>query len=169
MLQLRLQCNLTLPTVTVTSDLSVSVSPGSWTIDVRQSKTFTAVPIGGSGSYASYQWYVDSVLQSATGPSIPYSLGSAGSHSITVTVTDSLGTTSALSSAASVTVAVSPTASITPIGPLTMDAGQSQTFTASAIGGSGTIHYEWYVGCMVGPDSSNWHLHCLRIFSINYL
>ena len=62
-----------------------------------------------------------------------------------MTVTDSLGVTSALSSAATVTVAASPTVSITPVGPLTMDVGQVQTFTATASGGSGTINYQWYL------------------------
>ena len=37
---------------------TVSVSPGSWTMDVGQSKVFSAVPFGGSGVYLSYQWYV---------------------------------------------------------------------------------------------------------------
>ena len=44
--------------VTVNVAPTVSVSPGSWTMDVGQSKVFSAVPFGGSGVYLSYQWYV---------------------------------------------------------------------------------------------------------------
>lgn len=43
--------------------LSVNVSPTSWTLDMGQFKTFTATPSGGSGSYSSYQWYVDGVAR----------------------------------------------------------------------------------------------------------
>ena len=45
-------------TFTVNSTATVTVSPASWIMDVGQSKTFTATPSGGSGSYKSYQWYV---------------------------------------------------------------------------------------------------------------
>src|SRR5271157_1221029 len=79
---------------------TVSVSPTSWVMDVGQSKTFTANPTGGSGTYSSYAWYVDSTLQSGqTAATLSYSPGSSGSHSITVTVTDNLGGTSAQSTA----------------------------------------------------------------------
>ena len=77
--------------------LSVSITPANQvTVIVGQSLTLAAVASGGSGSYTSYQWYVDSTLQSeATTSSFTYSPGSStGMHSITVTVTDSLGTTS---------------------------------------------------------------------------
>ncbi len=125
---------------------TVSVSPASWAMDVGQSKTFTATPSGGSGIYNSYQWYVDGSAQSGqTLSTFSYSPISAGSPSITVTVTDSLGTTSAQSSAPALTVNASPTVSITPAGSLTMDVGQVQVFIASASGGSGTVSYQWYL------------------------
>jgi hypothetical protein len=39
----------------------------------------------------------------------------------------------------------------------TMDVGQSQLFTATPSGGSGTIHYQWYLdGSAVGSDSSTY-------------
>src|SRR5271157_4528769 len=84
---------------------TVSVSPTSWVMDVGQSKTFTANPTGGSGTYSSYQWYVSGVSQSgATASTFSYSPASSGSPLITVTVTDSLVATSAMSFAAEVTV-----------------------------------------------------------------
>ncbi|MGD0204416.1 MAG: PKD domain-containing protein [Candidatus Bathyarchaeia archaeon] len=144
--------------VLVNAAPTVSVSPTSWTMDVGQSKTFTATASGGSASYTSYQWYVDGLLaQSGTASVMPFTPGSSGSYLITVTVTDSLGVTSALSSAASVTVAASPTVSVAPIGPLTMDAGQVQAFTATASGGSGTINYQWYLdSSAVGSNSASY-------------
>jgi len=76
---------------------------------------------------------------------------------ITATVTDSLGATSAQSTAAAVTVAASPTVSIAPTGPLTLDVGQSKTFTATPSGGSGTLSYQWYLdGSAVGTNSASY-------------
>ncbi|HLN89380.1 MAG TPA: PKD domain-containing protein, partial [Candidatus Binatia bacterium] len=143
--------------VTVNAVPTVSVSPTSWTMDVGQSKTFSATPGGGSGSYSSYKWYVGGVVQSGATSTFSYAPGSAGSYSITVTVTDNLGTTSAPSSAASVTVNASPIVSIAPIGPLAMNVGQNQAFTATRSGGSGTIHYQWYLdSSTVGTDSTSY-------------
>jgi hypothetical protein len=80
-----------------------------------------------------------------------------GIYSITVTVTDNSGTTSAQSSPASVTVSASPTVIISPNGTLAKNVGQTQIFTASALGGSGTIHYQWYVDSSpVGTDSATY-------------
>ena len=144
--------------ITVNAVPTVTVSPASWIMDVGQSKTFSAAASGGSGSYTSYQWYVGGSLQSgATLSTFSYVLGSVGSYLITVAVTDSLGATSAQSSAVSVTVAASPSVSIVPVGPLKMDIGQTKIFTAASLGGSGTIHYQWYVGSgSVGTDSSSY-------------
>jgi len=126
---------------------SVSVTPSSWTMDIGQSKTFAASASGGSGSYSSYQWYVDGVFQSgATSSTFDYAPTSTGSHSITVTVTDSSGTTSSQSSAATVTVNTKPSVNLTPETWI-MDVGQSKLFTATASGGSGSyVNYQWYVG-----------------------
>ena len=137
---------------------TVVVSPGSWIMDVGQSKSFSATASDGSGSYSSYQWYVGGVAQSgATTSTFSYNAGSVGSSPITVTVTDSLGVTSVQSSAASVAVAALPTVTIAPVGSLSMIAGQSQAFTATPSGGSGVIHYQWYLdGSPVGSDSSSY-------------
>ena len=92
---------------------TVSVSPASWAMDVGQSKLFTATPSGGSGTYTSYQWYVSRVAQGGqTASTFSFSSGSVGSYLITVSVTDSSGTTSAQSSAATVTV--NPTVTVSP-------------------------------------------------------
>ena len=57
----------------------------------------------------------------------------------------------------SVTVAASPTVSIAPVGPLTLDVGQVQMFTATASGGSGSLSYQWYLdGAAVGTNSASY-------------
>ena len=146
--------------VTVNIAPTVSVSPSSWTMDVGQSKTFTADPAGGSGGYSSsgYQWYVGGIAQSGqTASTFSSSPNSAGSPLITVTVTDSLGVISSQSAAPSVTVSVSPTVSIAPVGPVALDVGQIQVFTATISGGSGSLSYQWYLdGVVAGGNSASY-------------
>ena len=127
------------------SDLSVNVSPASANMDSGQSQTFTAVALGGSGSYTSYKWYVDSALQSeTTTPSFTYSPGSStGTHLITVTVTDSLGTTSALSSPSAVNVNPAPSILTQPQS-TAINSGQSTTLTSTVTGGTGSFSWQWY-------------------------
>jgi hypothetical protein len=75
--------------------LNVLISPNAWAMDLGQSKCFTAITTGGSGNYTSYQWYVDGIAQQhATSPTFNYTPATNSSYLITVTVTDSLGTTS---------------------------------------------------------------------------
>jgi hypothetical protein len=84
---------------------TVSVSPSSWTMVAGQSKTFSASASGGSGTYTSYQWYVNGVAQyGQTASTYTFAPVASGVYSITVTVTDSSGATSAQSPAATVTV-----------------------------------------------------------------
>jgi len=98
------QVNSSAATITVGYAPTVTVSPISASLDVGQSQLFTANPSGGSGTYTSYQWYVNEVAQSGqTASTFNYSPASAGSYSITSTVTDSSGATSAQSTAATVT------------------------------------------------------------------
>lgn len=60
-------------TVTVNTAPTASVSPTSWTMDIGQSATFTAITTGGSGNYTSYQWYVNGQLaQSGTASVMPF-------------------------------------------------------------------------------------------------
>jgi hypothetical protein len=79
-----------------------------------------------------------------------------GSWSFILEVTDNVGA-AVNSTAVSVAVNVAPTVSIAPVGPVTLDAGQAQTFTASASGGTGTLTYQWYLnGSPVGVDSNTY-------------
>ncbi len=110
-------------TLTISSSTpSVSVSPSAWTMDAGQSTAFTASASGGSGSYTSYQWFVNGIQDSSqTGSSYSFTPLSTGTYLITATVTDSSGATSTQSSAATVTVnsAVASTVTATiPVGPV---------------------------------------------------
>jgi hypothetical protein len=142
--------------VTVNSAPTVSVSPTSWILDVGQSKTFTATASGGSGNYSSYKWYMDGVIQSGeTASTFGYSPGSSGSCSIALTVNDSLVATLALSSAASVNMSDSPTVSIARVDPVKFDDGQSQVFTGTSSGGSGSLSYRWYSDDGIVSDAAS--------------
>jgi parallel beta-helix repeat protein len=144
--------------ITVNSALSVSISPTSVTLDVGQSQTFTSSVSGGTSSY-SYQWYLDGIAVSgATSSSWTYSPSSSGSHSVYVKVTDSASTpNTAQSSSASVTVNPVLSVSISPTS-VTMDVGQSKTFTSSVSGGMSPYTYQWYENgtAVSGATSSTW-------------
>lgn len=132
---------------------SVSVAPSSWTMNADQMKVFTASASGGSGSYSSYQWYVGGVAQSgATSSTFNYAPSSAGSDSITVTVTDSLGTTSPQSSAAMVTVnskLLAPTANASP--DIVSQGQTTSLYVSSLTTGSTPYTYQWF--SKVGTDA----------------
>ena len=137
--------------------LAVSVSPASLTMDMGRSTTFNATASGGSGTYKSYQWYVNGVSQvGQTASTFSFVPLSAATYLITSTVTDSNNLTSAQSNTATVTVDSAATVSVSP-GSATLDVGQSQLFTASPSGGSGTYtSYQWYVNgiAQVGQTAS---------------
>ncbi len=150
--------NSSVTTVTVNSAPTVSLSPTSWVMDVGQSKTFTATASGGSGSYSAYQWYVSGIGQKgATSSTFIYTPLSIGSFSITATVNDSLGVFSPMSSPASVTVNSALSTPVVSPSSWTMDVGQTKLFSVSASGGTGTLHYQWYLDSgKVGSDSASY-------------
>ena len=151
--------NSTAASVIVNVAPSVSVSPSSATLDLGQPQMFSATASGGTGSL-SYQWYVNGAAQNdATASTFTYTASAEGSFTVYVKVTDNAPTSvTATSNSATVTVAASLTVSIAPVGPITLDVGQSQTFTATPTGGSGTIHYQWYLGgsAVSGATSSTY-------------
>jgi hypothetical protein len=78
-------------TATVNTAPSVSILPTSATLDLGQSKTFTATASGGTGTIR-YQWYLNSVVQSGeTSSTYKFTPSSSGTYSIYVIVNDSLG------------------------------------------------------------------------------
>ncbi len=54
-------------------------------------------------------------------------------------------------------MSASPTVSVAPVGPVKMDVGQVQVFTATPSGGSGSLSYQWYLdGSAVGSNSATY-------------
>lgn len=133
-------------TVSITGNAlpTASILPISWTMDVGQSKQFSATGADGTLPYTGYQWYVGGVAQvGATGQTFTYDAVAEGSASITVTVTDSAGITSVQSPAATVTInsaLVAPTATATPS---TVDQGQTSTLSVSVTTGTSPYTYQW--------------------------
>jgi hypothetical protein len=146
------------PSVTVNAALTapvVSVTPT--TVDAGQSATLSVTTdiSGGTASY-SYQWKSEvpgaesysalgSASSSATSPSTG-ALSTTGTWSFELVVTDSGNPAEVVTSnVVTVTVNAVPTVSIAPVGPVTLGVGQSQMFTATASGGTGTLSYQWYL------------------------
>jgi len=126
-------------------------------MDVGQGQAFTASASGGTSPYT-YKWYLGGGAVGTDSASYTFDALSVGSFSLYVNVTDSASVPVTVeSNTASITVKSAPTVNIGPVGPVTLDAGQAQTFTASASGGTGTLTYQWYLnGSPVGSDSSTY-------------
>jgi hypothetical protein len=74
-----------------TVPLSASISPSSTIMDVGQQQLFTSNVTGGTSSYT-YQWYLNgAAVSGATGASWTFTPPSAGSYTVYVKVTDSVG------------------------------------------------------------------------------
>jgi hypothetical protein len=142
--------------IIVNSLPTVSISPTTIIMDVGQSQVFTSIVSGGT-SPCSYQWYLDgSTVSGATGTSWMFTPSSAGNYTVYLIIKDTAGI-SATSNTASVDVNTKPTVTISP-SPVTMDVGQSKTFTSTVIGGTSPYSYEWYLdnGPVSGATSASW-------------
>jgi PKD repeat protein len=130
------------------------VDPAS--VDVNQSVTFTTSAELGSGSYTSYNWSGLPEGCNNTTASFTCVPQFAGAMVITVTVTDSLGMTSARSGRALLTVDADPMATLV-ANRTSADVGQLVRFTGSATLGSGSYEYAWTglpQGCTGGATAT---------------
>ena len=135
---------------TVNSDPTVSASSSVSAADVGYAITFSSSPSGGTSPY-SYSWIIGGT-QVSTSQDFTYSFSSAGTYTVEVTVTDSIGET--YSSSVVVTVNNNPSVSISSSQNPT-DVGNAVTFAASESGGTGTISYAWTVnGASEGSGST---------------
>ena len=122
-------------TVNVSSPITLAVA-GAQTICIGQTATISATPSGGNGTYT-YTW--------------SNSLNGAGPHSVSpgvtttysVSVTDSIGCTSAQQT---ITVTVNPPLNLSVTGSSTICSGATATLTASGLGGDGNYTYNWQPG-----------------------
>ncbi len=142
--------------VTVNGLLSVSILPNSVTLDVGQSQLFTSGVAGGTAPYF-YQWYLDdSPVSGAIYSTWTFLPTVAGSHSVYVKVTDSVGA-QAISNTVAITVNDQPSVTISPAS-ITLDVGQSQLFTSNVVGGTSPFAYQWYLNdsAVSGATNSLW-------------
>ena len=137
-------------TVTVNSDPTLTASSNVSVADVSYPIEFSATPSGGTGPY-SYSWTIGGT-QVSTSQDFSYSFSSAGTYSVDVTVTDSVGST--YSASVSVTINNHPSVSSLTSSQNPTDIGNSVTFSASESGGTGTISFKWEInGGNVGSGS----------------
>jgi hypothetical protein len=125
-------------------------------MDAGQSKLFTATYGNGTSPYT-FQWYLDgSAMSGATGTSWTY-VGSYGNHTIYVIIKDAVLVTGQ-SNYALVTVNYAILVSISPTSPVELDVGQSQLFTSSVSGGTGSHTYQWCLNgtAVSGATGSSW-------------
>lgn len=137
--------------------LSVTILPSSATLDVGQSQSFTSTVTDGTSPYT-YQWYLNGApVSCATKPTWTFTPTSAGSYTVYVKVTDSLGM-HATSNTATVTVNRRLSVSISP-SYVDVRVGESKLFTSTVSGGTSPYSYQWYLnGILVsGATSSAWN------------
>jgi len=136
--------------------LSASISPSSVSIDLGQSQLFTSAVTGGISPYT-YQWCLnDTQVSGATSATWTFAPVSSGSYSVYLNITDNIGLMTK-SNIVSVTVSLPPTISIFPTN-ITMDVGQSETFTSTVSGGIPPYTYQWYLNGIAasGATSASW-------------
>ena len=145
--------------ITVVAPPVITIAPsGGLAMDLGQSQVLTSSVSDGIGPF-SYQWYLDgSPVSGATSDTWTYMASTLYDHSVLCMVTDA---DSGFDQSNTVTVYVSPAlapVTITPAGPVTMDAGQVETFTANAAGGSlPFLIVTWYINgnpVAAGPSST---------------
>jgi hypothetical protein len=134
------------------ASFSVTISPGSATLDIGQSQPFTSSISGGTSPF-SYQWYLnDTIVSNAMGVTWNFSPSSFGSYLVYVVVTDNVGVR-ATSNAANVTVNDALSVSVSP-SPAIVDVGQSQLFNSSVLGGTSPYSYQWYLNGTAVSDAN---------------
>ncbi|MGP6221075.1 PKD domain-containing protein, partial [Caldiplasma sukawensis] len=134
----------------VNSDPTVSASANVSSADVGYPIEFSSSPSGGTGPYT-YSWIIGG-SQVSTSQDFSYSFSTAGTYTVEVTITDSVGET--YSAWVTVTIINNPSVSVTSSQNPT-DVGNSVTFTASESGGTGTISYAWTInGASEGSGST---------------
>jgi len=145
--------------------VSIGGQPAGGNFYVNDTFNTSVTAAGGFGTLA-YQWYKGGTLPAnllageTRSNYTNVSLVTADAGNYYVRVTDAY-TASLFSNAAAVTVAAHVSISVQPVG-ATMVTGQAKTFTVTAAGGKGTLHYQWTKdGANVGADSPSYSLTSL--------
>jgi len=135
---------------------SVTVQPGSATLDFGQYKRFTSIVSNGTVTYR-YQWVLNgTAVPSATSFMWTFAPPSAGNYSVCLNVTDSVG---AVATSNTVMVSVNQALSVSvETSSVIIPVGQSERFTSSVSGGTGAGtygHYQWYLNGTLVPKETN--------------
>ncbi|NLE04946.1 MAG: hypothetical protein GX638_09110, partial [Crenarchaeota archaeon] len=132
--------------IIVNSAPKVTISPTSASLNSGQSKIFVANAINGSGDYVIYQWYINGVAQNGqTNKTFIHQFDNARINSITVTVTDSLGTTSEQSPISMVTVNPALIAPVLSSTQTILTQGEASTLTLPVTTGTPEYTFKWYL------------------------
>jgi outer membrane protein assembly factor BamB len=127
---------------TAYSNPAVSVQPPSSSMDLGQSKTFTAISGGGAPPY-SYVWSVNFTAQSETSNTFLFTPGAIGSYRVSVTMTDSVG--GQVGSWADVNVYSTLVTPTTSTSASTITQGQTATLSSTAVStGTAPYSYQWF-------------------------
>ena len=133
--------------ITVLPLPSVSITPNSPKIDKGQSISLSTSVTGGSNDFT-YQWYTgtpggsNTLINGATTSS--YTASPSTTTSYFIVVTDIGVTTPYIFNSVADSVTVNPALAATPLTtPVTLDSGQSFTFSTTASGGTSPYTYSW--------------------------
>jgi hypothetical protein len=158
-------------TTVVTINAKPTVSTPTGTVasaDVGQSVTFRTTASLGTTPYTTYTWTgLPTGCSGATASVTCSGLTTAGTYSISVTVTDTVGVTSTASNTLAFTVYADPTVTTPSANHVSTDVGQSVTFTISAASGSGGFTYSWS-GLPTGCSGSTTTVSCTTSASGSY-
>jgi YVTN family beta-propeller protein len=129
--------------------------------DVGQLVQFTELPTGGSGTYASFEWFVlpFGSCNATTGPVLGCLFASPATVSVRVNVTDQDGSTAGPSPPATVTIDPDPVVATPVVTPVSLPEGNPVTMTVAVTGGSGSGNASW-IGVPAGCGGSTVVVHC---------
>ncbi len=146
--------DLVFANVTV-NPFSVSLSPASWTLNVGQSKIFTA--IASSTDVSSYQWYLNGTPVGANSASYAFTPSATGAYSIYCDVNDSSAPPfSVASKTAEVTINSALTAPTVSPSATSVDQSQSCSLSFTSVTtGTSPYTYQWF---SMAPDASSYSL-----------
>lgn len=125
---------------TINSDPTATINANVSQTDVNMPISLTSDPSAGTQPYV-YQWSIGSTVI-GTSEDITWSTGTAGTYTITYTLTDHVQET--YTTSLTVTINPNPTVSIISSENPT-DTGNALTFTANPSGGTGTNTTTWYI------------------------
>ncbi len=133
--------------VKVYEALSVSISATPTSVDTGQSTVISNTTNGGATGPMTYSWDISPASGWSQGTSTStyntFTFSLPGIYTLTLTVTDSLG--SSASSTLRIKVGLAPEVSVEPTGPLTLDIGQSSFLTANVkYDGNNKASVTWY-------------------------